>query len=154
MRDLPSPPCRHTAASHFVRRDVHTGTALTSFKTNACPPGALSTLGSDYLVAAQLGRGGGLHFWTWHKDQLHQRCFAPEPLTAVAASPGGVFCAAGGASGAVYIWETSSGRMLKSWPAHYKVRNGLSLATALLKHCSNTAQTASQLQQSEPAQQP
>lgn len=101
---------------------MHTGTALTSFKSNACPPGALSPLGRDYLVAAQLGRGGGLHFWAWHKDQLYQRSFAPEPLTAVAASPGGVFCAAGGASGAAYVWESSSGRLLKAWPAHYKVR--------------------------------
>ncbi|KAL4854511.1 Protein ROOT INITIATION DEFECTIVE 3 [Chlorella vulgaris] len=100
--------------------DVHTGTALTSFKTNACAPGCLSLLGRDYLVAAQLGRGGGLHFWAWHKDQPHLRSFAAEQLTAVTATRDGTFCAAGGASGAVFVWETSSGRLLKSWPAHYK----------------------------------
>jgi WD40 repeat protein len=100
---------------------VHTGTALTSFKANACPPNGLSPLGRDYFVAAQLGRGGSLHVWAWHKDQPHQRSFASEPLTAVAATPDGVFLAAGGASGAVHLWETSSGRLLKSWPAHYKV---------------------------------
>lgn len=111
-----------TARRRSLRRDVHTGTALTSFKTNACAPGCLSLLGRDYLVAAQLGRGGGLHFWAWHKDQPHLRSFAAEQLTAVTATRDGTFCAAGGASGAVFVWETSSGRLLKSWPAHYKVQ--------------------------------
>ena len=39
----------------------------------------------------------------------------------MAASPDGAFCAAGGASGAAFVWETSSGRLLRTWPAHYKV---------------------------------
>ena len=108
--------------SPFCPRDVSTGTALTSFKSNACPPNGLSLLGRDYLVAAQAARGGSLHFWAWHKDQPHQRCFAAEQLTAVAATRDGMFCAAGGSSGAIFVWETSSGRLLRTWPAHYKVR--------------------------------
>ncbi|KAL4425368.1 hypothetical protein ABPG75_009384 [Micractinium tetrahymenae] len=100
--------------------DLRTGTSLTSFKSCSCPPGGLSRLGRDYLVAAQLGRGGGLHFWAWHKDHPHLRSFAAEQLTCVAASPDGAWCAAGGASGAAFVWETSSGRLLKTWPAHYK----------------------------------
>ncbi|PRW33905.1 ROOT INITIATION DEFECTIVE 3 [Chlorella sorokiniana] len=106
--------------SNITVWDVSTGTALTSFKSNACPPNGLSLLGRDYLVAAQAARGGSLHFWAWHKDQPHQRCFAAEQLTAVAATRDGVYCAAGGASGAVFVWETSSGRLLRTWPAHYK----------------------------------
>lgn len=120
-----APTLTAAAAATCLRcRDVHTGTALTSFKSNACPPNGLTALGRDYLVAAQLGRGGGLHFWAWQKDQLHQRCFAAEQLTAVAATRDGVFCAAGGSSGAVFVWETSSGRLLRTWPGHYKVRAG------------------------------
>ena len=57
----------------------------------------------------------------WEQDQVLQRCFAAEPIVAVAASPDGVHLAGGGASGAVYLWETPSGRLLRSWPAHYKV---------------------------------
>lgn len=64
---------------------------------------------------------GAVHAWVWHKDQPHLRCFAVEPLAALAATPDGVYCAAGGASGTIYVWETSSGRLLRSWPAHYKV---------------------------------
>ena len=55
------------------------------------------------------------------QDQVHQRSFAVEPLTAVAATADGLYCAAGGVSGSIYVWEVSSGRLLRSWPAHYKV---------------------------------
>jgi len=56
------------------------------------------------------------------QDQVLQRCYAAEPVLVVAASPDGVHLAGGGASGAVYLWETPSGRLLRSWPAHYKAR--------------------------------
>ena len=154
IADPPPPPPPAVACRRCLPaccRDLHTGTALTSFKSNACPPNGLSLLGRDYLVAAQLGRGGGLHFWAWHKDQPHQRSFAAEALTAVAATRDGAFCAAGGASGAVFVWEASSGRLLRTWPAHYKVGGGrlatppcflcllpLPAATRveMLRHCS------------------
>lgn len=108
-----------------MRRDVGTGTALTSYKGCACHPGALAALGGDHVVAAQRSRGGPLHFWGWPRDVQAGRCFAPEPLTAVAGSPGGALCAAGGASGAAYLWDTGSGRLLRTWPAHYKARGGV-----------------------------
>jgi hypothetical protein len=38
------------------------------------------------------------------QDQVLQRSFAQEPLTALAASPGGAYLAAGGASGTLYVW--------------------------------------------------
>ena len=55
------------------------------------------------------------------QDQVLQRCFAAEPVLALAASPDGAHLAGGGASGALYLWETASGRLLRSWPAHYQV---------------------------------
>ncbi|GAB4815509.1 hypothetical protein N2152v2_002555 [Parachlorella kessleri] len=99
--------------------DIATNTQLTSYKGNASPANGLSLLGRDYLIANQKSKGS-LHFWTWHKDQVHQRSFAVEPLTAVAATADALYCAAGGTSGSIYIWEVSSGRLLRSWPAHYK----------------------------------
>lgn len=51
-----------------------------------------------------------------------QRSFTQESLTAVAASPNGAYLAAGGNSGTIYVWDTTSGALLRSWPAHYKVR--------------------------------
>ena len=76
--------------------------------------------------------------WCCAQDQVHLRSFAPEPITAVACSPDGVYCVAGGASGALHIWDTSSGRLLRSWPAHYKVRPA-SLHCAQRVHASHVA---------------
>jgi len=55
------------------------------------------------------------------QDAVLQRCFAAEPVFALAASADGCHVAGGGASGHVYLWQAASGRLLRSWPAHYKV---------------------------------
>lgn len=55
------------------------------------------------------------------QDHVLQRAFTVEPMHAIAATADGAFVAAGGASGTVYLWATSSGQLLRSWPAHYKV---------------------------------
>ncbi|KAJ9528182.1 hypothetical protein QJQ45_014184 [Haematococcus lacustris] len=99
--------------------DLHTGTLLTSYKGNATPRNGMCCLGADYFAAVQNNKDTVL-FWTWHKDQVVQRSFAQEKLTALAASTCGALLAGGGASGTVYMWETASGRLLRSWPAHYK----------------------------------
>jgi pre-rRNA-processing protein IPI3 len=43
-----------------------------------------------------------------------------EPITPLASTGDGHFIVGGGASGRVYVWEVSTGRLLRSWPAHYK----------------------------------
>jgi pre-rRNA-processing protein IPI3 len=55
--------------SPLLSRDVNTGTALTTYKTNACPPNGISALGKDYFIAAQSGKPA-IHTWTWHKVKL------------------------------------------------------------------------------------
>jgi pre-rRNA-processing protein IPI3 len=51
---------------------------------------------------------------------VHQRSFCPEPIKALACSPDGSLCAGGGASGALHLWDAHSGRLLRSWPAHFR----------------------------------
>lgn len=99
--------------------DLETGTSISSYKTNSSSRNGFCALGRDYLIASQIGKGS-LHFWTWHKDHVLQRAFTVEPMHAIAATADGAFVAAGGASGTVYLWATSSGQLLRSWPAHYK----------------------------------
>ena len=73
------------------------------------------------------------------QDTLLQRCFAAEQLRCVAASPDGSLVAAGGVSGRVYVWQAGSGRLLRSWPAHYRVRGAT--ACWLLLDLRSVAQT-------------
>lgn len=54
------------------RRDVETGSALTSYKTNGCPPNGLSLLGKEYFIAAQLTKAA-IHAWTWSKARAWAR---------------------------------------------------------------------------------
>lgn len=55
-----------------------------------------------------------------HLESAAQSHSVPEPLLAVAFSPCGSFCIGGGASGNVYIWDMTSGQLLRCWRAHYK----------------------------------
>ena len=59
------------------------------------------------------------------QDAALQRSFAAEPIVAIACSADGCHVAGGGASGQLYLWQAGSGRLLRSWPAHYKVCLGL-----------------------------
>uniref|UniRef100_A0A7S3R295 Anaphase-promoting complex subunit 4 WD40 domain-containing protein n=1 Tax=Dunaliella tertiolecta TaxID=3047 RepID=A0A7S3R295_DUNTE len=109
--------------------DLQTGVHLSSFKSNASPRNGLCCLGKDYLVSAQTSKDA-LQFWAWHKDQVLQRSFAMERITALAGTPDGMLLAGGGASGAVYVWEVASGRMLRSWAAHYKAVSAVSFSAS------------------------
>jgi WD40 repeat protein len=55
-----------------------------------------------------------------------QRCYCAEQMTAAAGSPDGCLVVGGGASGTLYIWNASSGRLLTTLRAHNKVSKCLS----------------------------
>jgi len=54
------------------------------------------------------------------QEQLKQRSFVPEKCWSIACSSDGRLCAAGGESGKIHVWDTSSGKLMQSWPAHHK----------------------------------
>lgn len=109
---------------HPPRRDLATGSQLCQYKTNASSHNCITLLGDQYLVAAQTGKGP-LLFWAWHADAPLQRAFAAGPITCVAASPCGTYLAAGSASGAVWVWDVPSGRLMATWEAHFKATAAL-----------------------------
>lgn len=110
--------------------DVATAAPLGQFKSCCSGRGRVCRVGRDYFAAAQAAGKDAVHFWAWHKDQVLQRCFTQEPITALAASADGAYIAAGGASGTLHLWEAASGTLLRSWPAHYKPVSALAFTDA------------------------
>jgi len=55
------------------------------------------------------------------QDQVHERSYTPQPLVSLTSSPDGCYCVGGAEKGAIFVWETASGRLLRSWVAHYRV---------------------------------
>ena len=92
-------------------------------------PGAPAGASADAAprAAAQTSKGA-LHAWTWGREQPALRCFAAEPLCALAASPDGALAVGGTASGTLLLWQTGSGKLLRTWPAHHKAVSALAFA--------------------------
>ncbi|MEW5316242.1 MAG: hypothetical protein WDW38_007623 [Sanguina aurantia] len=113
--------------SNITAWDLRTGTNLTSYKPSSSSRNGLCCVGRDYLAAAQTNKDA-LHFFAHHKDQSVQRSFTVERTAALASSMDGTYLAAGGASGTIYLWEVGSGRLLRTWAAHYKAVSVLAFA--------------------------
>jgi len=97
--------------------DVGTGTAIATLKGNMSDCHAIA-FAKDLVVASQRTKNQVL-VWRWTKDQPLLRFGVPERLTAVALSKSGRLCAGGGSSGKTFLWEVSTGELLRVWDAHY-----------------------------------
>lgn len=92
--------------------DLHTGATLNTYRGNCSSPGAAVIIGSDHFAAAQSDKKA-IHAWAWHKDAVVTRSFLSEHASALATSPCGTYLVAGGASGYIHLWETSTGQLLR-----------------------------------------
>ena len=79
------------------------------------------------IVAAHVAKNA-LDVWGLDKESALHRFFVGEPVSVVAASPDGTHFAAGALSGAVYVWEVSTGALVKTWNAHFKAVSAVSFA--------------------------
>jgi pre-rRNA-processing protein IPI3 len=102
-----------------VSRDVNSGSQLAQFKSCGSPARGLACLGTDAFVAAQNAKDS-LHFYAWHQEGILQRCFVSEHINCLASAHVGVIVAGGGPSGTLYVWNTSSGRLLTAHKAHMR----------------------------------
>ncbi|KAI8869823.1 WD40 repeat-like protein, partial [Ramicandelaber brevisporus] len=106
--------------------DLRTGTVRTSFKQCDVGHHSVAAAGSrdgpnlsPSLFLALKSDCLSISAYSWSKElpMLTFRC--PEKLACIAASPDGVFCAAGAYnSGNVYVWEIATGTMLACFQAH------------------------------------
>ena len=61
-----------------------------------------------------------LDVWGLDKESALHKFFVGEPMGVVASSPDGAFFAGGSLTGAAYVWECATGKLLRTWPAHFK----------------------------------
>ncbi|GBG28695.1 WD repeat-containing protein 18 [Hondaea fermentalgiana] len=123
----------------------HAATQVGSLKESATVANGVAVVRRDAgingpggdLVAAIQDKKNTVKLWNWKKEQPALTCTSPEKLCALCASTGGDFILGGGESGACYLWETSSGALLRVWKAHYRglsalrfVEGDLNLITA------------------------
>eukprot|EP00124_Ichthyophonus_hoferi_P004801 Ihof_evm2s582 gene=Ihof_evmTU2s582 len=105
--------------------DLRSTAILGSYKGNPkCGRHGLATVGDRLLLGSQADKGA-LRVWAWEKDQPLHKFSGPEKIPVVAVTPDGIFCAAGSVSGKIYIWEITTGQLLRTVDAHFKAVTAL-----------------------------
>eukprot|EP00271_Cylindrocystis_brebissonii_P006463 TRINITY_DN19255_c0_g1_i1.p1 TRINITY_DN19255_c0_g1~~TRINITY_DN19255_c0_g1_i1.p1 ORF type:complete len:559 (-),score=100.09 TRINITY_DN19255_c0_g1_i1:701-2377(-) len=109
--------------------DLRTGQQLGNYKHAAAPRNGMCAIGRDYLGLTQIlqagGGAGGIWFWLWQKASAVLKCFPTEAVGPLTASADGSFLAAGALSGRLYLWEVTTGTLLRRWQGHHRAVNTL-----------------------------
>ncbi|RKP35853.1 quinon protein alcohol dehydrogenase-like superfamily [Dimargaris cristalligena] len=106
--------------------DVRTGTILTTFKQSGFLGHTLAPFKAPGYPLSCSGFMGAIpgrpmvHCYVWNKDQAFLKFPCPEKLSALVLSYSGQWAVGGTPTGRLYLWETSSGQLLRYWDAHYK----------------------------------
>ncbi|XP_057971225.1 protein ROOT INITIATION DEFECTIVE 3-like isoform X2 [Malania oleifera] len=108
--------------------DIETGDRVLHIPTCASPPHGFLCLRNRFFMASQINRhgslgGGSIVAWPLNKPQAMLRSYPVEAIGPICCTRDGVFLAGGAPSGNVYIWEVTSGRLLKNWHAHNRSLN-------------------------------
>ncbi|MCL7040226.1 hypothetical protein MKW94_027208, partial [Papaver nudicaule] len=107
--------------------DIETGAEHTGNKSCASPPHGLLCLSGRFIVSSQTresstSSSGSILLWSWNKLSgiPEVKSFPAEPISPLVSTTDGTYIIGGGSSGNIYLWEVSSGRLLKKWQAHYR----------------------------------
>lgn len=99
--------------------DLHSGSSLLSYRGGNSSARALTVLGGQYLLSAQLSKNF-INVWEiQRKDQLQQKIVCPGIVTSLTSSPNGHFLVAA-VSESIYLWEVSTGKLLCVLSRHYQ----------------------------------
>ncbi|MBA0707847.1 hypothetical protein Golax_019858, partial [Gossypium laxum] len=105
--------------------DLETGEQLLHIPTCAAAPHGLFCLRNQFIVASQSNRhgsfgGGSIFIWPLNKPQSPLRSYTLEAMGPISCTKDGLYIAGGAPSGNAYLWEVTSGRLLRTWHAHHK----------------------------------
>ena len=86
--------------------------------------GGTHGLSGDHLIGMDQKKNpaqkGMLHIWTWGKSKPMLRSPCPEKLSDMLVLNKHGLVVGGGESGHMYVWEMSTGELLRNWQAHYR----------------------------------
>ena len=82
-----------------------------------CPARALAVVEGDWVLATQR-KEAAIYAVRRAQKSVHIKCRLPESLGPVATD--GTFCYGGGVTGSLFVWELSSGLLLRTWHGHHK----------------------------------
>ncbi|KAL1814601.1 hypothetical protein ACET3Z_017175 [Daucus carota] len=105
--------------------DIESGDRSLHISTCASPRYGVTCLKNQYLVASQIHRpgcvaGGIIFTWSLNKTQAPLRSYTVEVIGPLCCTKDGIYLAGGAPSGTIYIWEVTTGKLLKTWHGHNK----------------------------------
>ncbi|KAK8966380.1 Protein SPA1-RELATED 4 [Platanthera guangdongensis] len=113
--------------------DLHSGIEQLRYRSCASPPHGLLSVSQHFLASSQLRENPSsstapIFFWSWDKPQVQVKSFPAEPIGPLVSDSDGSYIIGGGSSGAIYLWEIASGKLLNKWNAHYRSVTCLTLS--------------------------
>ncbi|XP_031486087.1 protein ROOT INITIATION DEFECTIVE 3 isoform X2 [Nymphaea colorata] len=101
--------------------DLLSGAVRFRLRPCASSPHAIACVGGCFFAASQVRKAASssVFYWPWNKSQAETRSFV-EPIKPLSSNDDGTYIIGGGRSGAIYLWEVATGRLLRRWAAHFK----------------------------------
>eukprot|EP00958_Prasinococcus_capsulatus_P024821 scaffold3965_cov414-Prasinococcus_capsulatus_cf.AAC.2 len=123
----------------LVAWDLESGAQLRTYKGTTVASGSLCPLGDQCFIASQAQKSG-VFSWDFASEQVQNKIpltnewrgiqsFPAEIVGPLATTRNSEWTAAGGASGKVYLWQATTGRLVKFFPAHYKKVRSLTFSS-------------------------
>ncbi|XP_020593021.1 protein ROOT INITIATION DEFECTIVE 3 isoform X2 [Phalaenopsis equestris] len=113
--------------------DLVSGAEQLRYRSCASPPHGLVSVSKRFLASSQLrespsSSSAPIFFWSSEKPQVQVRSFPAEPIGPLISDSDGSYIIGGGTSGAIFIWEVASGKLLNKLIAHYRSVTCLTLS--------------------------
>ncbi|EAL63106.1 WD40 repeat-containing protein [Dictyostelium discoideum AX4] len=98
--------------------DLRNGNLIATFNNTNNDTNGFCTIGSEYFATSQANKAM-INIYNWKKDQPIYKTPIQEKSGPICCSSDGNYLVMGSASGMVYLWEVSTGTLLRMWEAHY-----------------------------------
>jgi len=105
----------------ILATDLRSGASVATFEDVAAQPHGFGPVGktTSSIFAVQANKALW-HVWGWGEKKPSFRGSLPDKMSAMTFTADAAFCFGGSVSGSIWVWQTSTGALLRSWPAHFR----------------------------------